>query len=92
MRRGSLWIVLGALGSAALPADGALARDFSDNLVPRCLVAELTAARSMQDPCKEEMATFGLHGPMVLSQARDVEATGSVTRKPAQRTSPGERR
>jgi hypothetical protein len=90
MRHGLTWIVLGAVGS--LSAGAALARDFSDNLVPRCQVAELTAMRGAQDPCREEMATFGLHGPMVLSQTRDVETTGSVTSGPTRHTTSGERR
>ena len=68
------------LGVSVLLAGGAVAEQSWQGYAPRCQTTELAAQSAMANPCEEQLATFGLGGPQVLSRTQtfDVETTGSI--------------
>ena len=71
---------LAALGLSLLFSGGASAEQTFQGYAPRCQTTELAAQSAMADPCEQQLATFGLSGPRVLSRSQsfDVETTGSI--------------
>ena len=77
--RGLTYAVM-TLGVSVLLAGGAVAEQTWQGYAPRCQTTELAAQSAMADPCEDQLATFGLTGPQVLSRSHslDVETTGSI--------------
>jgi hypothetical protein len=57
------------------------AQSYPTYFAPRCQPDELRSGPGPQDPCRPQIALFGLNGPTVIGAGEvDVETTGSVAR------------
>ena len=90
--RGLTYAVV-TLGVSVLRAGGAVAEQTWQGYAPRCQTTELAAQSAMANPCEDQLATFGLKGPQVLSrtQTLDVETTGSIKSEGRSKTGEGAR-
>lgn len=91
-RRFSL-AALALCGASLILAGAALAQTFPQSYAQRCVPDALRAGPAPQDPCRLQIAHFGLAGPMVIgSRMVDVDATGSVeSRQPGIGARPADR-
>ena len=78
----SIGYAVAALGLSILLPGEALAEQSWQSYAPRCQTRELAMDAAWRNPCENQLATFGLSGPTVLSRnGMDVEATGSLGRQ-----------